>query len=272
MTKHSIHAENAEFQVIQALKLSREKRAKAKEVFIEGIESIKQAAAAGLELTRIVAADLGKLSAWSKDFIDGYPNSRILEMSPPLYRKLCDREEPSELLVTAKIDALELNELALPEKPFVLVFDRPSDCGNFGSLIRSANCFGADAVLVIGHAIDIFDPKTIRASLGSVFHSKIVHIHSMRDFEEWLVGERRKNGISLIGTDSAGEVSLADRRVARPVAIVLGNEAKGMSLALKGLCDCVVRIPIAGAVNSLNVACAGSILLWEVSRNMGSNG
>ncbi len=74
---------------------------------------------------------------------------------------------------------LSLNDFNVPEKPFILVFDRPSDRGNFGSLIRSANSFGVDAIFVVGHGIDACDPKVIRSSLGSIFHSQIVYIDSM---------------------------------------------------------------------------------------------
>ena len=267
MAKLRISAENAEYQIIQSLKLNRAKRAKASEVFSEGIESIKQAASAGLEFTRIVCVDLNGLSSWARDLIRDRPRTTTIEMTDGLYRNLCDRDEPSEIVVTAKTVNVALDDLALPERPFVLVFDRPSDYGNFGSIIRSANSFRVDAVFVVGHAIDIWDPKTIRSSLGSVFHSKIVQIPSMEDFKAWVAAQKAANGLAVVGTDSTGEVSLLDRKLAKPVAIVLGNEAKGMSVALKETCDYVVRIPISGAVNSLNVACAGTVFLWDVYRN-----
>lgn len=267
MANLTISTENAEFQIIQSLKLNRTKRHKAKEVFIEGIESIKQAVTAGLEISRIITADLKALSSWSKELIRNNRKSKVIEMSFELYKSICDREEPSEIVVTARIEPLSLHDLKLPSEPFLLVFDRPSDFGNLGSLIRSANSFGVDALLVIGHGVDIYDPKVIRASLGSVFHSKIIPIPSMQDFESWATEQKRVNHIRIVGTDSTGDVSLLNHPLTRPIAIVLGNEAKGMSVALKNICDYVVSIPISGVVNSLNVACAGSILLWDVYRN-----
>jgi TrmH family RNA methyltransferase len=243
------------------------KRHQAQEVFIEGIESIKQAVAAGLEITRIITADIDKLSMWAQELIRKQRKAKIIEMSSELYKSICDRDEPSEIVVTAHVALYGLDRLALPPNPFLLVFDRPSDCGNFGSLIRSANSFGVDAILVIGHGVDIYDPKVIRSSVGSIFHSTIVSIRSMQEFQEWVSNQKRTNNISIVGTDSAGEVSLLDRKLAKPIAIVLGNEAKGMSVALKQICDYIVGIPIAGAANSLNVAAAGSIFLWDVYRN-----
>jgi tRNA G18 (ribose-2'-O)-methylase SpoU len=262
-----ITAENAEFQVIQSLKTNRVKRSKMGEIFIEGVESIKQAVGAGIELTRIITHDADRLSDWAKNLIEAHPGARTIDMSFDLYKKLCDREEPTELIVTAKTRHLSLGGLKLGDNPFVLIFDRPSDHGNFGSIIRSANSFNVDAVFIVGHAIDFYESKVIRASLGSVFHSKIVNIESMKELEDWIQVQKKANGITIVGTDSTGDVSLLDKALTKPIALVLGNEAKGMSVALKGLCDYIISIPISGAVNSLNVSCAGSIFLWDVYRN-----
>lgn len=266
MKKLFISVKNSEYQIVQSLKLNRVKRHQSNEVFVEGTESIKQAVSAGLEITRIIVHDEEKLSDWGKRLIKTH-KARFIEMAFDLYKELCDREEPSEILITAKIKPLTLAELSLPEKPFVLILDRPSDYGNFGAIVRSANSFNVDAVFVIGHGIDYYDPKAIRASLGSIFHSKVIHIPSMQALQDWVDNEKRKNNIRLMGTDSTGNVSLLDDKLNKPIALILGNEAKGMSVALKNMCDDVIKIPVSGAVNSLNVSCAGSILLWDVYKN-----
>ena len=266
MKKLSISTKNSEFQIIQALKLNRVKRNRSNEVFVEGIESIKQIITAGVEITRIIVHDQKRLSNWGSNLIENCQTT-VIEMDFELYKELCDREEPSEMLVTAKIKPLSLEKLSLPENPFVLIFDRPSDHGNLGSIIRSANSFNVDAIFILGHTIDIYDPKVIRSSLGSIFHSRIIHIQSMQELEDWIKDQKHKNNISIVGTDSTGDVSLAERELRKPIALVLGNEAKGMSVALKNLCDFIISIPMSGSVNSLNVASAGSILLWDVYKN-----
>jgi TrmH family RNA methyltransferase len=266
MKKRIISVRNAEYQIIQALKLNRAKRYQLHEVFVEGIESIKQAISAGIEITRIIVHDEAGLSDWGKDLVKT-SRAQLIEMSFDLYKELCDRDEPSELLITARIAPATLAEITLPEKPFVLIFDRPSDYGNLGALIRSANAFDVDVIFVIGHGVDWYDPKAIRASLGGVFHTKIVHIQSMQELRNWIAQQKQRNNIQIIGTDSTGSASLVDYALRRPIALILGNEAKGMSVALKELCDFLIRIPISGAVNSLNVSCAGSILLWDVYKN-----
>lgn len=267
MPNLTISTENAEFQIIRALKSNRTKRHQAGEAFVEGIESIKQVDRAGLEITRIIAHDLESLSSWSKDLIRKNRQARIIHMAYDLYKSICDREEPSEIVVTVKVRPISLHDLNLSVQPFLLVFDRPSDYGNLGSLIRSANSFGVDAIFILGHSVDVYDTKVIRSSLGSIFHSTIIPIQSMQEFESWIAMQKKETHLSIVGTDSSGEVTLLNQPLKKPIAIILGNEAKGMSVALKNLCDYIVSIPLTGVVNSLNVACAGSIVLWDVYRN-----
>ena len=120
---------------------------------------------------------------------------------------------------------------------------------------------------MIGHGIDYYDPKVIRSSLGSVFHSQIVNIESMDHLNNWISDQKVKNNIQIVGTDSTGTVSLMTNKLKTPIALILGNEAKGMSVGLKEVCDFITKIPISGNVNSLNVSCAGSIFLWNIYQN-----
>lgn len=250
--------------MIRALKTSRAKRRKTREVFIEGTECIKRAWGAGLAFTRIITGGgCGRLSDWARACIEAQGAAALIEMAPPLYKALCDREHPSELLATART-APEPEALVLGEAPRLLVFDRPSDFGNLGAAMRSADAFGIDALLILGHGVDPYEPKVIRASLGSVFYLQIQHIESMQSLAAFIQNEKQRCGLSVLGTDSAGEAALGGRKARPPIMLIIGNEAKGMSAGLRGLCDEVVRIPIGGAVGSLNAACAASILLWEL--------
>jgi TrmH family RNA methyltransferase len=272
LAKIFISTENAEYQIIHSLKINRTKRRQSGEVFMEGTECIKQAIRAQLEITRIIAIQDTALSDWAKDVIKDHPKAKIVLMTAKLYGTLCERDDPPELAITARISHFSIEDFIVPQKPFVLVLDRPSDRGNFGSLIRSANSFGVDAVFLVGHGIDPFDSKVIRSSLGSVFHAKILEIASMAELEEWVNAQKEKCDLRVIGTDSTGETSLDSLPLKKPVALILGNEAKGMSIALKNICDCIVSIPLRGSVNSLNVACAGSIFLYDIYRNSLADG
>jgi TrmH family RNA methyltransferase len=257
-------------QIRQALRLS--------QVQFSRVISLSSGYLAGVEvekrrvndrLVKLICSAFKVNERWLKEG-DGEMFSKgpkIIEMSPELYHSLCDRNNPSEMLVTAKIDLLNLQDVKLSDKPFILLFDRPSDTGNLGSIIRSANSFNVDALFIIGHGVDIYDPKVIRSSLGGIFFTQIVMLQSLNEIEEFISREKAKNGMKVLGTDSKGDVSLAGGTLSRPLMIIIGNEARGISLALKGLCDGIISIPISGQVNSLNVASAAGIFMWEVYKN-----
>ncbi len=187
-----ISGKNAEFQIITALKTNRHKRQEYSEIFIEGIEAIKQALAAGKNISRFIFVSYARLSGWAKEQVGANPSAKLIEMSEELYKSLCDKNDPSELLATIKMEKTSLADLKIPAKPFIVIFDRPSDHGNFGTLVRTANAFKVDAVFVVGHGIDIYDPKVIRSSLGAVFHTPIVLIESMKKFESWLFRSKKR--------------------------------------------------------------------------------
>ena len=266
MNRVRITVENAEFQIIQSLKTNRAKRNKSHEVFVEGIESIKQAIKSNIEITRIIIKNINELSDWGKEVIEKFSGSKIIEMSDSLYNDLSDKSNPSEMLITAKIVPNKIDDIN-KKNTFIIVFDRPSDYGNLGSIIRSANAFNVDGIFIIGHGVDIYDPKVIRASLGSIFFTKIVTIESMQILLEYIKKQKNENNMEIIGTDSTGTISAIDYKMKRPVMIIIGNEAKGISIKLKEICDKIIKIPMNGNVNSLNVSCAASIMMWEIFKN-----
>lgn len=259
-----IRSRNATFQVLEALKRNRHKRNELGEVFIEGIEPIKQAIAAGRRVKRILCQDPAALSRWGRGLLERVEHEELLQLAPELYRALAEREEPSELMMTVADAALGLDDVALGTSPLVLVFDRPSDHGNLGTILRTANAFGVDLVITVGHGVDVRDPKVIRASMGAVFHTPVVQVESIRTLEAWLAPLRARVGLTVLGTDSTGTTPSTTPLLRRPCALILGNEALGMSAALRALADGTVAIPMRGQVNSLNVSCAASILLWQV--------
>lgn len=151
----------------------------------------------------------------------------------------------------------------LPEQaPLVVAFDRPSSPGNLGTLIRSADAFGATGCVVTGHGADIYDPRTVRASTGSLFAVATVQASGPGDVRAWA----DRVGARLVGTDEHGDTDLDGCDLVSPIVIVVGNETTGMSVAWRTACDTTLTIPIGGAASSLNAATAGSIVLYEAAR------
>ncbi len=260
-----IQKENATFQVMKALKTNRHKRAKRGAIFVEGVAGINAAAAAGIHSISVAHSEDRRLSDWAHDMIKRMNPDSLLILSDRLMTEISDRTDPSELIAVFERPKPTLEDIKLGPTPFIVVLDRPSNTGNLGSLVRSCDAFGVDAVITTGHGVDIYDPQVIRASLGGIFHLQLIHEPSSAEITRWL--DQLREGVQdfeVVGTDSDGADSLRDRNLRKPIAVLFGNEATGLSVALREYVDRIVSIPIEGAVNSLNLACAASIILYSV--------
>jgi TrmH family RNA methyltransferase len=145
-----------------------------------------------------------------------------------------------------------------------VVFDRPTSPGNIGTLARSADAFGASALVVTGHAADPYDPQAVRASTGSLFALTVLRVPGPGP----VVEHAHAHGYRIVGTDEEGG-ALADADLGGRVVIVVGNETHGLSSGWRAACDEVVAIPMVGTASSLNAAVAGSIVLHESLRQRG---
>lgn len=142
------------------------------------------------------------------------------------------------------------------------------DPGNAGTIIRTADAAGAHGVVLAGDSVDPYNPKTVRATVGSLFHLPVA---VERDAAA-AVRAAREAGLTVLAADGGGEVDLfaADDLLAGPVAWLFGNEAWGLPPALAELADHRVRIPIAGRAESLNLATAAAVCLYASARNRNS--
>jgi TrmH family RNA methyltransferase len=138
------------------------------------------------------------------------------------------------------------------------------DPGNAGTVIRTADAAGAGGVVLAGQSVDAYNPKTVRASVGSLFHTPLCVTPSVPD----AVGAAHDAGLLVLAADGGGEVDLfaADDLLRRPVAWLFGNEAWGLPAETAALADHRVRIPIAGRAESLNLATAAAVCLYATAR------
>jgi TrmH family RNA methyltransferase len=257
---------NSEYQRFETLKRNREKRAKQGLFFLEGVHPVEQAILAGYEFYAIGVDRDARLSGWARDMLEKANPEIVYRMGPDLHRELSDREEPCELLCLAR------QQPGLPEFPanpraLYAVFDRPSAPGNLGTVIRSADAFGARCVITTGHAADFYDPQCVRASIGTLFRRP----HDNMDGAEAAVAylRARPEKPLIVGTSARGDELMTDVDLTGPVAIIVGNETFGLSKAWKESCDVLARIPISGAASSLNAGSAATVLFYEVARQRG---
>jgi 23S rRNA (uridine2479-2'-O)-methyltransferase len=268
-----ISKNNSEYQILLALKTNKIKRNELNEIFVEGIAPIKAAMRAGKTVSRIIYQNYVDLSDWAKSLIQNNKTAKVISIEKQLFNDLSDRTDPSEIIITITRENISLDRIQLKENPFIVVFDRPTNHGNLGSIIRSANAFGVDLLITTGHGVDLYDPAVIRASLGGIFTTEVCHIESIATLKNRIENIKTKyKKLILIGTDSESAISLQDSpHLKKPVVLLLGNEARGLSFKLKDMADIMIKIPMTGSVDSLNVACAASIIIYDIYKNSNTN-
>jgi 23S rRNA (uridine2479-2'-O)-methyltransferase len=263
-----ITTRNATFQQWQALLDNRTKRHRAGEFLVQGVRPISLAAEHGWEIRTLLTADGPALSRWARDLIDSTGAPRAM-LSAELMRELGGKDEESpELLAVVGLPADDPARITVRPDLLVVVFDRPTTPGNVGTLVRSADAFGAAGVIVTGHAADPYDPRAVRASTGSLFALPVVRVPSHREVLDWARGLGVP--VQIVGTDERGPVDIAEHDLTGPTVLAVGNETHGLSAAWRDACDRMVRIPITGAASSLNAASAATVALYEAARQRGA--
>jgi tRNA G18 (ribose-2'-O)-methylase SpoU len=261
-----ISSRNARFQQWEALLGNRARRQRAGEFLVQGVRPITLAARFGWPFEALIY-DAGRpLSRWASEILRDVPALQVA-MAPELLAELGEKGEGApELIAVIKINMTndDLHRLTAGPSFSGVVLDRPASPGNVGSIIRSADAFGADGIIVTGHAADVYDPRAVRASTGSLFARPVVRCPSHREVMAWV--RAQPDSIVVAAADEHGEVSVFDHDFTQPTLLVIGNETTGLTAAWRELADVTVRIPITGAASSLNAANAATAILCEITR------
>src|SRR5205814_852543 len=161
----------------------------------EGVRAIDAAVAAGWPIQAFVTGPAA-LSGWARGLLERGAAREHVELAAPLMAELSGKDETSELVAVAEIPADGLERIPRRPDALLVVLDRPIGPGNLGSVIRSADALGADGVVVVGHAADLYDPQAVRASQGSLFAVPVALVASREDLAPWL------EGLHVVGTSA----------------------------------------------------------------------
>ncbi|MGH3327269.1 MAG: TrmH family RNA methyltransferase, partial [Streptomycetales bacterium] len=247
----------------EALLSNRNKRQRIGEFLVHGVRPIDEAIAHGWHV-RTLLHDGTATSRWARGLLSGRVADEVVQLSPELLHELSEKDEDTpELIAVVAIPPDDLNRIQVTHNGVVVVLDRPNSPGNVGSLLRSADALGVEGVIITGRAADIYDPKTVRASRGSLFAVPSVRAESPTAVVDWL---RAVDSIVLVGTSEDAVTDIWKHDFRGPTAVVVGNETTGMSTFWATHCDSVVRIPMTGSASSFNATVAASITLYEIVR------
>jgi RNA methyltransferase, TrmH family len=253
--------ENPRIKQIVRLRL-RAERDETGTFFVEGTREIERALAAGFRVRELFVAEAiageTSRSVWERRAREA--SAELQEVNEHVYEKIAMREKKDGVLAVFTIPKTELASIELPAAPLVLAAIGIEKPGNLGALARSADALGVDALAVAG-GTDLWNPNTIRASVGSIFALRL----AILDVEQ-AAAELRARGLRLIGASptAAGRVDAADLRGA--IALLVGSEEEGLPAAILDACDERVRVPMRGSADSLNVSVTAGILLYEADR------
>lgn len=228
----------------------------------EGIRAVEDLAASALPIRLAAAASSLGDGPRGRALLDVLATRGVAvrETAERELAELADTETPQGILAVAEIPHAGLDDLAADAEPAVLVvLDAVQDPGNFGTLARTAEALGALGVITLPGTVDPWNPKSVRAAMGSSFRLPVVPVDWER-LTPWL----SSRGFQTLAAAAGGE-PLPDPRPRR-AALVLGNEGAGVSDQTRARADRVVGIPLRGRAESLNVAAAGAILLYELLR------
>jgi TrmH family RNA methyltransferase len=187
---------------------------------------------------------------------------RLVTVTPAALETLADTEQPQGIVAIVAPPAWSLEQVPTPPRSAVLVLDAVQDPGNVGAILRTALGLGAAGVVALKGTAELTNPKVLRGSMGAAFRLPAASADT-DSFLAWAAAR----GLELLVADSHGEPLHLGVRGGTPLAVVLGNEGAGVGPALLAAAHRRVAIPLAAGVESLNVAVAAGILLYEVTRD-----
>jgi TrmH family RNA methyltransferase len=233
-------------------------------IVIEGIREIRLALASGFTITDLFYTpalvtdhDLRSLTIQDKQI-------ELTEVSTEVFNRMAYRNDSGGLIALAEPRRLQFADLKLRECPLLLVLETVEKPGNLGALLRTADAANLDAVIICDPQTDIYNPNAIRSSIGCIFTMPVVTASS-EDAIAWM----RSIGIKMFGTALTATHHYHETDFNQPAAIVMGSEANGLSSTWLEGADDLIKIPMLGKIDSMNVSASAAIVIFEAMRQRG---
>jgi TrmH family RNA methyltransferase len=273
MTTQRIHTKNAAYQKLEVLLSNRNKRHKYNEFIVEGVRNINEAVRNGWRINSFIYVHDKKPSKWMADLLDNVETKVNYGLADSLMGELSGRGDTSELMAVVAMRDNSENDREMSGNPVLALFDRPSNKGNLGTLLRSCDAFGVEKLIITGHSVDIYDPDVIGASMGSFFKVPFVRLTDNAEIDEYISRIRQTHPkLQIIGTVAKEGNVIYDIDMTVPVLFLIGNESEGLSKVYLEMSDVWATIPMSGqsSASSFNVSCAATVMFYEAVRQRGS--
>ena len=228
----------------------------------EGLKLVRDAAESGwairaLAHTGLADEAVGALAARTKA-----AGGDVLEVSAAVLQKIARRDNPQNVL--GVFSQCFAQDTAIGSGGPWIALDRVRDPGNLGAIVRTADAAGFAGVALVGACVDPFSVEAVRATMGSIFHVPVA-----RTSGEAFLRHVKERGVRLVGTQLSATIDYRDGDFREPLVLLMGNEQQGLSPALVAQCDQLLRIPMRGKADSLNLSVSAGIMIYEALRAEG---
>ena len=197
------------------------------------------------------------------DCLDKLDQCGYETVTDAVYHKMSDTTTPQGILCTIKGTQYSYEDLICDTGPQrILLLEGIQDPGNMGTMLRTAEAAGYDAIIADHNTVDFYNPKAIRSTMGAIFRAKVAYCPDIQE----AIKLAKENGVTVYAAHLRGEAYYHEVRYADKTAIIIGNESKGLREETSQLADILVKIPMKGQAESLNAAVAAAILMYESIR------
>lgn len=254
-------ASNPRIRQVVQLQKKRKEREETGLFPAEGIRLFEEIPTDRLEQVFVSESFLKREDAWA--ILNRAKGKMIFSVRDSVFSGICDTRTPQGILALAhRKDWIVEEILALSETPFFMMAENLQDPGNLGTILRTGEGAGITALILSKGTVDIYSPKVIRSTMGSVFRVPFLYVENMAQ----MVSLLRRQGIEVYAAHLEGSVPYDEPDYTCPTAILIGNEGNGLTGETAEACSKRVRIPMEGAVESLNAAMSAGIFMYEVHR------
>jgi RNA methyltransferase, TrmH family len=252
---------NAHLKEIRKLR-DRKYRTETSLAWVEGLRACGDAFSHPEIIQQVVVCPESLHSSFADELLQKAHSQKIdvLEVNKDAYATLSGKDRPQGMGVIIRQTFRELNEVNLNPGDLWVALDRVADPGNLGTILRTLDACGGKGLFLLDQCTDPYDPTAIRASTGAVFHLDLVKTDTLH-FSAW----KKSSTCSLVGAVAVpGAKDYHSHHYSNPLILIMGSEREGLTPNLTQLCDSLVSIPMIGHVDSLNLAEATAIMLYEI--------
>lgn len=229
--------------------------------FIEGLRTVGEAVQTGAPIQSLVVAPELLVSDFGQKLLHhpAVSSIEIIEVSGEIFAKLAHKDGPQGIGAVVRQNWQPLESLIVNQSELWVALDQVSDPGNLGTIMRTADAVGCRGLFLLGHSTDPHDPTAVKASMGSIFSLSLTTTN-WAYFRQWLLDHQ----VRLVGTSDRADTDYQAVHYQRPLILLMGSERHGLSEEMITACDSLVQIPMRGRADSLNLAVATAVVLYEI--------